>query len=228
MRNVFLTGADRGIGFALCKEYLAGGDHVFAGRFLPNWKELDMLKETYSERLTIVPLDVGNPDSIRSAASLVGQTVDTIDHLVNVAGVFLDGEGALEKSLRINTFGPLRVTEAFLPLMENGEKRLCYFSSEAGSISLLHRTEGYPYCVSKAMLNMGVKLKFNELRPKGYTFRLYHPGWVKTYIVDGVKGEIGNYEPEESAAAAYRQFTTESNHEDVLIMTDIKGEWWAF
>ena len=39
-----------------------------------------------------------------------------------------------------------------------------------------------PYCVSKAMLNMTVRLMFNELRPEGYTFRVYHPGWVRSYM----------------------------------------------
>ena len=100
-------------------------------------------------------------------------------------------------------------------------------SSEAGSISLLHRTEGYAYCASKAMLNMGVKLMFNSLRERGYTFRLYHPGWVKTYM-HGKKSEIGVYEAEESARAAYLQFTGDAVTEDILVMTDIKGEWWPF
>ena len=56
------------------------------------------------------------------------------------------------------------------------------------------------YCASKTMLNMAVKLMFNRLQERGYTFRFYHPGWVKTYMSGG-KTEIGVYEAEESARA---------------------------
>ena len=42
------------------------------------------------------------------------------------------------------------------------------------------------------------------------------------------KAVRGRYEPEESAQAAYRQFTSSRGYEDALIMTDIKGELWPF
>ncbi len=73
-------------------------------------------------------------------------------------------------------------------------KRLCFVSSEAGSITVAHRKDGYAYCMSKASLNMAVKLMFNELRPQGYTFRLYHPGWVNSYMGGDQKGTSGKYE----------------------------------
>ena len=75
---------------------------------------------------------------------------------------------------------------------------------------------------------MCVRLLFNELQPKGYTFRLYHPGWVRSYMAGDEKTVRGRYEPEESAQAAYRQFTSSRGYEDALIMTDIKGELWPF
>ena len=228
MKAVVITGADRGIGYALCEEFLSGGYRVFAGQFLPEWPQLAELQKANPSRLEIVPLDVGNTESVRKAADIVSEKTQTVDFLVNVAGVFQgDSRQEMEWTFRVNSFGPLRVTEAFLPLMHSGEKRLCYFSSEAGSVSLLHRTEGYAYCASKTMLNMAVKLMFNSLRERGYTFRLYHPGWVKTYM-SGEKSEVGVYEPEESARAAYLQFTGNAVTEDVLLMTDIKGEIWSF
>ena len=228
MKTVFLTGADRGIGSALCGEFLRAGYRVFAGQFMPEWPELDRLQEAFPSLLTPIPLDVGKDASVRAAAETAGSLTETVDLLVHVAGVIGDdSREGMERVFNINAFGPLRVTEAFLPLMRSGEKRLCFFSSEAGSISLLHRTEGYAYCASKTMLNMAVKLMFNDLRASGFTFRLYHPGWVRTYM-HGKKSEQGVYEPEESAAAAFRQFTGSAVCEDVLMMTDIKGEYWPF
>lgn len=47
MKSVFITGADRGIGFALCRCFLESGWMVFAGCFMKDWMELDALKEEY-------------------------------------------------------------------------------------------------------------------------------------------------------------------------------------
>ena len=68
---------------------------------------------------------------------------------------------------------------------------------------------------------------FERLQPQGYQFRLYHPGWVRTYM-SGRKSTEGNFEPEETAAAAYGQFVSDRNWEDVLVMTDVSDEMWPF
>ena len=228
MKSVFITGADRGIGFALSKCFLENGWLVFAGRYMGEWTELDGLKQEYGERLSLVNLDVGSKESVSEAAKAVGEQVDCLDMLVNCAGIFQNGSSeAMIQCLNINTLGPIRMAEAFLPLMEQGEKRLCFFSSEAGSITLAHRKGDTAYCVSKTCLNMAVRLMFEKLQPQGYRFRLYHPGWVRSYM-SGQKSTEGNFEPDESAAAAYEQFTSDRNWEDVLIMSDISGEIWPF
>ena len=228
MKSVFITGADRGIGFALCKCFLDNGWQVFAGRFMKDWTELDTLKEEYGSNLFTVDLDVGRQESVNEAATTVGEKIDCLDMLVNCAGIFQNGsDKTTVRCLNINTLGPIRMVEAFLPLMEQGEKRLCFFSSEAGSIALAHRKGDVSYSVSKTCLNMAVRLMFEKLRPQGYRFRLYHPGWVRTYM-NGKKSTEGNFEPEETAAVAYEQFTSDRNWEDVLIMSDVSNEIWPF
>lgn len=228
MKTVFITGADRGIGFSLCRCFLEAGWKVFAGQFMKDWAELDSLRKGYDAQLSLIPLDVGNPESVTQAAAQVGQETACLDMLVNCAGVFQNqGSQASTFTLNVNTLGPLRMVEAFLPLMEQGEKRLCFFSSEAGSVTLAHRTGDLPYCVSKTCLNMAVRLLFNRLQPQGYRFRLYHPGWVKTYMT-GEKSTVGNFEPEESAQVAFEQFTSDKESEDVLVMTDVSNEAWPF
>lgn len=228
MHTVWITGADRGIGYAMCEIFLKEGFHVFAGQFMPQWRQLEALSEGYPETLTCIPLDVGSTESVSRAAELTKEKTDRIDILVNCAGITgKPGRDGLRGTLNVNTLGALRMTETFLPLLEKGEKRLCFVSSEAGSITLQHREGDAAYCISKAALNMAVRLMFNELRGRGYTFRLYHPGWVRSYMM-GKKSTQGNFEPEEAAAAAYAQFTQNREWEDVLVMTDIKGEAWPF
>ena len=228
MKSVFITGADRGIGFSLCRCFLENGWLVFAGRFMKDWTELDTLKAEFGNRLSMVDLDVGSQESVSMAAETVGRQIDCLDMLINCAGIAQNGSSVTTvRCLNVNTLGPVRMVEAVLPLMERGEKRLCFFSSEAGSITLAHRQGDVSYCVSKTCLNMAVRLMFEKLQPEGYRFRLYHPGWVRTYM-SGQKSTEGNFEPEEAAAIAYEQFTSGRNWEDVLVMSDVSNEIWPF
>lgn len=229
MQTVFITGADRGIGFSLCKCFLENGWKVFAGQYMSSWEQLENLKREYSGSLSLIPLDVTSPESVAAAADLVMQETAVLDMLVNCAGIFGGDDVEVVRSMyRVNVLGPMCMVEKFLPLMQEGLRRLCFFSSEAGSISVAHRMGVYGYGMTKTSLNMAVRLMFNQLRPEGYTFRLYHPGWVNTYIEGGVKGTKGTYEPEETAGVAYQTFVQDRDWEDALVMTDIKNEMWPF
>ena len=224
MKSVLITGADRGVGYCLCECFLSGGWRVYAGQYMPDWPWLDKLKALHPDRLTLLPLDVGSDESVRQAA----RQVEQLDMLVSNAGIFGgDDEAAVRSVYNVNTLAAIRLTEAFLPKMQQGMKRLAFVSSEAGVISIAHRDGGYGYTLSKAMLNMTVHCMFRELRPQGFTFRLYHPGWVNSYM-SGAKNTNGRVEPEETAQAAYRQFTQDRDWEDALIMTDVYGHIWPW
>lgn len=227
--TVFITGADRGVGLELTRCFLQNGDKVFAGQFMPRWKELEGLKKEFPDTLEIIPLDVSDEASIVNAAKLTAARTDRIDILAQVAGIsgFKEHDKMLQV-LRTNAIGPVCMTEHFLPLMQQGKKRLCYVSSEAGSVSVAHRDGDSGYCLSKTALNMAIRLMFNELHRDGFTFRIYHPGWVRSYMQGDTKSTHGLYEPDESARVAFKDFITDRPCEDVLMMTDIKSEIWPF
>ncbi len=230
-----VSGADRGLGCELCKGLLAKGWLVFAGQYLPDWPDLANLANQFTGKLFIVPMDVGSLESVRLAAQKVAETVDRVDLLIGNAGIVADeGEletgfdyGEMRRIYNINSLGAVRLVETFLPLTGPGLKRLCFVSSEAGSIALQHRDGKLGYCMSKTALNMAVKIMFNHLRPEGYTFRLFHPGWMRSYM-SGVKSTRGDLEPEESAAAAIPFFTEEREDEDRLVMIDYLRREWPF
>ncbi|MDD4797236.1 MAG: SDR family NAD(P)-dependent oxidoreductase, partial [Eubacteriales bacterium] len=95
MNHVVVTGADRGLGYALCEAFLARGWQVYAGRFLPDWPALDQLKQRCGDRLTLVPLDVSCGDSVAAAARAVAAHTCRVDMLINNAGIVNRGEGTL-------------------------------------------------------------------------------------------------------------------------------------
>ncbi len=133
--NALVTGADRGLGYAITTELLKQGWTVFAGQYLPDWPDLSRLAETYPGKLHLIPLDVGSMDSVRAAAQAVAALTDHLDVLINNAGVISpsvsrtirDGMdySEMHRMYDINSLGPVRVVEAFLPLMDRGTlKRL--------------------------------------------------------------------------------------------------------
>ncbi len=247
-RVALVTGADRGLGLALCAGLLEKEWRVFAGQYMPEWPELAKLAEAHPGRLIPVPLDVSSGESVRTAAAAVAAQTARLDLLINNAGVYAREAGRRSireeqdyaeaiRMLRVNAMGPLRVTEAFLPLLESSDlKRLCYISSEAGSVGRAERRAEFGYCASKTALNMGVRLMFNRLRPRGYTFRLYHPGWMRTYM-SGSKNLEAELEPEEAARPALAYFLRDRaydphlaprNDEDRLVLRDWRGVEWPF
>jgi NAD(P)-dependent dehydrogenase (short-subunit alcohol dehydrogenase family) len=236
-KSAFVTGADRGLGLALCAGLLRSGWSVFAGQFMPEWMELANLSGNYSDDLHLVPLDVGSIESAKRAAEIVGKQTQKLDLLINNAGVISPSmyanirEGQdyaeIQRLIDINALGPLRVVEAFLPLTEQSDlKRLCFVSSEAGSITNCQRTAWFGYCMSKTAVNMGVKILFNHLRPEGYTFRLYHPGWIRSYM-SGKKNLEATFEPQEAAEMALSFFLGERD-EDQLALVDFEGQEWPW
>lgn len=235
-QRVLVTGADRGLGLEICRELLRQGWKVYAGQYMPDWKELETLRDQYPEELQLLPLDVSDTRSVKACADLIRQQGTSLDMLINNAAIYHE-EGSIHQSMdfslsrdlfRVNSLGPVSMTGAFVPLMQEGQKRLCYVSSEAGSIGACMRDQGaYGYSMSKAALNMAVRMIHSELQPRGFRIRLYHPGWLKTYM-HGHKNEEATDDPAESALVAIGHFLRDESPEELLQMSDNKEERWPF
>jgi len=241
MKSVIITGADRGLGLSLSREYLTRGYTVFAGKYLEEYTLLDSLQKK-QKRLHIINLDVDDRKSISSAVSYVASiTVGRLDVLISNAALMgqvdcafrrpdMDVKTAWE-SFSVNALGPSRMVELFLPLMDKSKvKRLCFISSEVSCINLMKKRLGdsLPYPMSKSSMNMAIRLMHNELHPQGYNFRLYHPGWMKRVNPDGSRSKEAMYDPDFIAWQAIRYFETKRKDEQRLVMYDFKNNEWPF
>jgi NAD(P)-dependent dehydrogenase (short-subunit alcohol dehydrogenase family) len=177
MATVLITGCNRGIGLQLCMQYSERGDDVIAVVRSSN-PELDALPVR-----VITGIDVGDGASMSVLKDAIGE--QSIDILLNNAGILrgdslesLDYDG-MEEQFRINTLGPLRVTEALLPNLGSGSK-LAIVSSRVGSIE--DNTSGgyYGYRMSKAAVNMAGMSLSKDLQTRGIAVALMHPGMVAT------------------------------------------------
>ncbi|MBB3112774.1 NAD(P)-dependent dehydrogenase (short-subunit alcohol dehydrogenase family) [Paenibacillus phyllosphaerae] len=148
-----VTGADRGLGFALTLELIQDGYTVFAGRFMPEWEALTQLPEEVQARIIALPLDVANESSVQAAAKEIASVTGQIDLLVNNAGICGDQEGnilgdidygLLHEMYEVNAVGPLRMAHALQSLLLAGEEKLVVnISSEAGQINQAWREGWY-------------------------------------------------------------------------------------
>jgi len=240
MPSVIVTGADRGLGLSLCKEYLNRGWLVFAGKYLDDYSLLEDVRE-HNPNLHIIKLDMGCPDSITAARNSLLKISDSLDMLISNAALMGEVQcdlyeapmnlEAVWDSFRVNALGPVRLVESLLPLLDNGVmKRLCFVSSEVASVALMkHRGDSpYPYPMSKASLNMGVRLLHNQLFAQGYRFRLFHPGWMKRRQQDGSLSEQALYDPDFIGDIAARYFETPLHDEHRLVMVDYNGYEWPY
>lgn len=180
-QTVLITGANRGIGLELARQYsVAGWDVIGTARKPEAAAELTEMASK------VVQLDVTNPSSVeRLAQDLEGTPIDM---LINNAGIQplmwklaeVDFDD-FERALAVNTVGPVRVTQALAPNLRLSEhRRIINITTNLSSIA--DNTDGgfYGYRESKAALNMFTKSLAAELGPEGFICIVMHPGWVQT------------------------------------------------
>ncbi len=201
MGTYLITGIGRGIGQELARVLLRRGDRVIGtvrdqGRASAEW---DGFIE--DGQLKLLLLDVRDGGSIKEAAERLDEPLDV---LINNAGIIgperqstldMDFEGFLD-TLNVNTLGPLRTVQAFLPHLRRGRAaKIVTISSRMGSLSYA-KSDRIAYRASKAAVNKVVQGLATDLMGDGITVIAVHPGWVRT----DMGGSNADITPEESAA----------------------------
>ena len=203
MSSILVTGSNRGLGLEWIRQYAGLGWRVYATcRFPAQADELHQLAEQH-DTISIHQLDVTCPDHIQQLAEDLQDA--PLDILVNNAGVYYERWGkdklgtidykAWLDTLKVNTLGAVRVTEALRSNLARSQKRLAVaISSTMGSIEDITTPNDYAYRSSKAALNTVMKGLVYELETLGIGILLMHPGWVRTRM----GGSQGTFSVEES------------------------------
>ena len=141
MANVLITGANRGIGLEITRQYAADGDRVFACCRSPGKADaLNELAKSLGGRVTLHAMDVSDAGSIAAAAKDIGDT--PIDILINNAGIIggknqslenMDFQGWID-AFTVMTVGPFRVVQAFLKnLLASKAPKVMTVTSQLGA-----------------------------------------------------------------------------------------------
>ena len=178
MNTILITGAGRGLGYELARQYAADG-----------WRVIGTVRSAQAKLPAGVErqiVDVSDRKQIAALASaLRGMALDVLFCNAGISGKRGMALGSFdydswEEVLRVNLLGAAAVTEALLPNILAGERKLiAMMSSRLGSIA---EASGMtlPYATSKAALNMLVKGLAATLASKGAIVVALSPGWVRT------------------------------------------------
>jgi NAD(P)-dependent dehydrogenase (short-subunit alcohol dehydrogenase family) len=210
--TVLITGASRGIGLELARQYAEMGWGVVATCRSPEGAaDLQALAASRSN-VIIEELDVTDFAEMDALAERYAGV--PIDVLINNAGILGGNDrqkfgsfdyAAFEEVMAVNVIGAVRMVESFVGNVAISEqKKIMNISSAVGSVSMTFGGQNF-YRASKAALNMSMRTIAKELRRSeepGYNeiiVGLIHPGVVETDFAKNVP--IPMISPAESAAA---------------------------
>ncbi|MDT5065134.1 MAG: hypothetical protein QOK02_1289 [Mycobacterium sp.] len=208
MSRTLITGANKGLGYETARQLIAAGHTVYIG--CRDEKRGEDAAHRLGARL--VMLDVTDDRSVTAAAKLIEHD-GGLDVLINNAGVegrgennaIVDATGVTADMVRevfdTNVFGVVRVTHAFLPLLQKSRAPVVVnVSSTLGSVSLAGSPDsptylypGVAYPASKSALNM-ITVQFAKQFP-GMRINAVEPGFTDTDL----NGHTGTQTVEEGA-----------------------------
>ncbi|MGZ3459225.1 MAG: SDR family oxidoreductase [Archangium sp.] len=193
-----VTGANRGIGLETCRQLAKLGIRVVLTARRED-KGREAVEKLAADGLTVsfLPLDVTSEKDRQRIAEDVTREFGRLDILINNAGISLDFnvpalevdfDTVIRPTIETNLYGPLHLTQLFVPLMrQQGYGRIVNVSSGLGSFSKI--TAGrLAYRLSKVSMNAMTKTFADELKDTNILVNAMTPGWVRTHM-GGINAE---------------------------------------
>lgn len=201
LKVILITGASRGIGLATARMLVSRGMNVVIGSRDPVRAKASAIDAGCGW----MRMDITDQNSISAAVTALKERFGYLDVLINNAAVLLDHyEGLLDlkpevlrETLETNLIGTLRVTQAFLPILQaSSDPRIINISSGAGQLDGEPQAWAPAYSISKTALNM-LTQQLTAALPDMMVNSMC-PGWCRT----AMGGEDAPRTPEEGADTA--------------------------
>ncbi len=186
---VLITGANKGIGFETARQLAQRGWRVVIGaRKKDAGSAAAAAIVAAGGQASVLEIDVSNSESIARAALAFESQYDHLDVLINNAGIYPDAgtnilalsRSQVTETFQTNTFGPIEVTQAFLPYLRHAKAaRVINVSSGYGQLDGLS-ADVPGYCLSKLTLNGVTLMLSSALATDKIPVNSMCPGWVRT------------------------------------------------
>ena len=195
-KTILITGASKGIGFALANKFLENGFNVIGT------STSGKISGIKNEKFKVLQLNLSNLKNIELLKKEIEKNETKIEILINNAGIGPDLDTDIPKEMTfkqtfdVNVIGTTFFTESMIENI-NYEGKIINISSKMGSIESCERIDSVAYRMSKTALNMYTKILSNRLSEKIKVASI-HPGWVRTTIAESNITE-GRLSTQESA-----------------------------
>ena len=213
MKNIFVTGGNRGIGRGLEEEFSKDHNVIFSAR--DKEKAQLIIDTSGGKNIDYVIMDVGDSKNVQNGIKNLKSKISSVDILINNAGILIPGlkhkidaidtdDDSILETFNINTVGALRVCKAVIPLMPPNS-RIINISSGMGQMDSMG-TGSLAYRLSKSALNAMTIVLSQELMGKSIKVNAICPGWVQT--------DMGGYEATltvKESAESIKKFTLSDN-----------------
>ncbi len=188
MTSILITGANRGLGLEFVRQCNAARWRVFACSRNPVQADaLKAIAADSNEQVSLHRLEVSDFTQIENLARDLRN--EPIDILLNNAGIYGPQNArfgqtdyrAWAEVFSVNVMAPMKMAECFIDHVARSQRKLIVgLSSLMGSIGETNQGQHYLYRSSKAALNMVIKTLALDVRDRGVTAVVLHPGWVQT------------------------------------------------
>ncbi len=186
-RVALVTGANRGLGFEVCRQLATKGWQVWLTA--RDFHQAKQAAAELGEGVTPLELDVTHDRSIAQAFAQVTH----LNALINNAGIDDDTDqqaatadlGRVRAIFEVNVYGAWACAQTAVPLLrQQSHATIVNVSSGAGSITTM-RSRPPGYSTSKAALNAFTRILAAELSGHGILVNAVCPGWVATDMGGG-------------------------------------------
>lgn len=224
MKKIIVIGASQGLGLALTRALLEAGCQTAAG--VLDASPLTPLQEQFPQQLLVFPGDVTDMAQLRAGSAQCAEFMGQADAVCVVAGVLLPNDrvkllhecdlGELERTFQVNTFGPIRAAQSFLPVLRPGGR---FFVITSEGVGIKNCGTWVPcYGLSKAAATKACGI-LNASYPEA-DFYAVHPGRMNTEM----GRTTAQIEPEETASALCQMLQGEIALQRDNWYIDYKGE----
>jgi len=192
-KAVLITGCSSGIGWATAERLADVGCRVYATA-----RDVEMIAPLERRGCLLLPLDVTDEDSMRSAVEEVERQEEAVGSLVNNAGYSQSGAveavpiDKVRSQFETNVFGLVRMCQLVLPGMRRqGYGRIVNVSSMGGKLTF--PGAGYYHATKHAVEALSDALRF-EVEGFGVRVSVIEPGLIRTGFAHAAVGSMGGSE----------------------------------
>ncbi len=230
--NIIVTGGTKGIGFSIIEVFASKGfDIITCAR---NGDELEQLKVSLVAKYPAIKVfaqvcDMGNKGQVRDFSDAIAEKFNTIDVLVNNAGVFMPGSIAeeadetFETIMNINIGGSYHITRGLLPIVK--KTKFSHIFNICSTASITAHSNGGSYSISKFALLGFSKILREELKAYGIKVTSVLPGATLTHSWAGTTLPPQRFmQPHEIAEAIWSCYNLKTVVVEELVMRPQLGD----